>query len=91
MDSRLGAHRVEYKKEGDPIRIEKYIVTSSGVKDSKPYSFLTLIVEGVSKASGEPYAFLDEKRSIRADEVIPLGAIVEYTMQKVAPGKGGQG
>lgn len=69
------------------MKSEKYMVTSTGVKDGKQYSFLTLIQEGKSKNSGEPYAFLDTKRVIRADEVIPLGTVVEYAMQKVQPGK----
>lgn len=66
---------------------EKYMSTSAGVKGGKQYTFLTLVQEGKSKASGEPYAFLDNKRVIRADEIIPLGTIVEYNMQKVAPSK----
>lgn len=62
---------------------EKYIVTSTGVKDNTPYSILSRIVSGI-KENGDKYEFVDNKTSQRESEVIKLGTIVEYQTTRVS-------
>jgi hypothetical protein len=64
---------------------DKYMVTSTGVKDGNAYSSLTRIVQGV-KESGDKYAFLDGKsQPIRESEELVIGAIYEYATARVSP------
>lgn len=63
-----------------------YIVTSAGVKDGKPYSFLAPVVQGVNK-KGEAYAFLNMENIIREDEQFQLASVVYFETKRVAAPK----
>jgi len=56
---------------------EKYMVTATGLKDGKPYTSLSRIVEG-KKDNGDRYCFIDSNRSMREAEEIAIGTIIEY-------------
>jgi len=60
--------------------METCIVTSTGIKDGKPYSFLTPIRQGVSK-NGNVYGFLDTDRAIRREEKLQIGLMVNGEIQ----------
>lgn len=61
---------------------EKYIVTSTGIKDNTPYSILSRIVSG-KKDNGDSYEFIDTKSSQRESELMKVGSIIEYEMTRV--------
>jgi uncharacterized protein YigE (DUF2233 family) len=62
---------------------EKFMVTATGTKDGKPYTSLSRLVQG-SKANGDRYSFLDQNRTMREQEEIPVGTIVEYSTTRAA-------
>lgn len=64
--------------------VEKYAVTSTGIKDGKPYSILSRIVSG-TKDNGDKYEFLENKTTVREAEEMTLGTIIEYQTTRVAP------
>ena len=68
--------------------IERYIVTSAGTKEGKPYSFLTPIREGISK-DGNAYGFLDTNRAVRREEKLQVGMVVngEIQFSPITPSK----
>jgi len=55
---------------------ELYIVTSTGIKDKKPYSTLARVVTG-KKDNGDEYTFIDDKSTIREAQGMEFGDIVE--------------
>lgn len=67
--------------------VNKYIVTSTGVKNGNPYSILSLVRDGV-KENGDTYEFIDNNSaSQREAEKMVLGTIVEYELSRVVPKK----
>jgi hypothetical protein len=61
---------------------EKYLCTSSGVKDGKAYASLSRIVQG-TKANGDRYCFIDDKSRKSEAEEISVGEVVEYESTRV--------
>ena len=68
---------------------EYYIVTSTGIKDGKPYSSLSRVIQG-EKENGDKYSFFDSKAfPMRENEEMPLGTVLLYeTARRVEPTKG---
>ena len=61
---------------------EVYIVTSTGIKNGKPYSFLKKIAQG-KKEDGDCFAFIDAKDyGLREDSEMELGSFVTYEKVK---------
>jgi hypothetical protein len=62
---------------------EYYLVTATGIKDKKPYSSLSRIVQG-TKENGDRYSFIDDKTFPRKEaEELQLGAIITYESKRV--------
>jgi len=63
---------------------ERYMVVSTGKKDGQAYSILNLIREGTKKDSKEPYAFLDNKLTIKENEMMQIGEIHTYERKRTS-------
>ena len=59
-----------------------YIVTATGIKDGKPYSSLSKVIQG-KKPNGDTFCFIDSKTTIRENENMPFGEIVEYQTSRL--------
>jgi hypothetical protein len=62
--------------------LDNYLVTSSGIKDGKPISYLAKIVE--VKKGNDNYIFTDTKTFPKIiEEIIPMGTIISYELNRV--------
>jgi hypothetical protein len=68
--------------------LESYLVTSSGIKDGKPISYMSKIIE--VKKGNDDYLFIDNKTFPKIEpEIIPFGSIITFESKRVATPQAG--